>query len=121
MGAFTYSVEEGTRAAAMPDPVPETPGPGAAGASCWTCSAPCSFEKGLDAGGARARPPWWTASCDDDPEYAVQARTQGQAPDVDGVTNLLADEAAAGWRPATWWRWRSWTRWSYDLVGRVVA
>lgn len=86
VGAFTYSVEEGTRAAAMGDHLPEEEKRDRLEA-LMDVQREISYELNLAQVGTRT-----TALVDrvveDDPEYAFQARTVGQALDVDGVTHL---------------------------------
>ncbi len=89
VGAFTYSVEEGTRAAEMPDHLPEGEKRERLEA-LMDLQREISFELNLAQVGTRT-----TALIDrvvhDDPEYAFQARTMSQALDVDGVTHLTPD------------------------------
>ncbi|MGE0160077.1 MAG: 30S ribosomal protein S12 methylthiotransferase RimO [Gemmatimonadales bacterium] len=88
VGAFAYSLEEGTRAAELPDQVPE----GLARErleELMDLQRVISFEKNEAAIGRTAE-----AIVDervtDDGEYVAVARTRGQALDIDGVTHLRA-------------------------------
>ncbi len=119
VGAFTYSPEEGTRAATMPDPVPESLARERL-EELLDVQRSVAVEKGLEQVG-RVHAALVDRLVDDDPEYAAQARTQGQAPDVDGVTHLLADETAAGLAPGDMVEVEIVDALEHDLVGRVVA
>ena len=95
VGAFTYSAEEGTLAADMPDHLSESEKQDRLEA-LMDVQREISFELNLAQIGTRTR-----ALVDrvvsGDPEYAFQARTVGQALDVDGVTHLYpADGVAPG-------------------------
>jgi ribosomal protein S12 methylthiotransferase len=95
VGAFTYSVEEGTRAAEMDGHIPEEEKRDRMEV-LMDLQREISFELNLAQVGTRT-----TALIDrvveGDPEYAFQARTVGQALDVDGVTHLYpAEEVAPG-------------------------
>lgn len=95
VGAFTYSVEEGTLAAGMSGHLPEEEKRERLEA-LMDLQREISFESNLSQVGTRT-----TALVDrvveDDPEFAFQARTVGQALDVDGVTHLYpADDVAPG-------------------------
>jgi ribosomal protein S12 methylthiotransferase len=95
VGAFTYSVEEGTRAAEMPGHLPEEEKRDRLEA-LMDFQREISFDLNLAQVGTRT-----TALIDrvieNDPDFAFQARTVGQALDVDGVTHLYsADDAAPG-------------------------
>jgi ribosomal protein S12 methylthiotransferase len=86
VGAFTYSVEEGTRAAEMDGRVPEDVMSERL-EELMELQRDISFEKNLALVGTRA-----TALVDEgvegDPEYVAVARTAAQALDVDGVTHV---------------------------------
>ena len=95
VGAFTYSMEEGTRAATMDGQVPEEVKRERLDA-LMEVQREISFELNQSQVGTRT-----VALVDrvveDDPDFAFQARTGAQALDVDGVTNLLpADGVAPG-------------------------
>ncbi|MFO8172901.1 MAG: 30S ribosomal protein S12 methylthiotransferase RimO [Gemmatimonadota bacterium] len=86
VGAFSYSVEEGTRAAGMDGHLPEDEKRDRLEA-LMDVQREISFELNQAQIGRRT-----TALIDrvvqDDPEFAFQARTVAQALDVDGVTHL---------------------------------
>jgi ribosomal protein S12 methylthiotransferase len=92
VGAFGYSVEEGTRAADLPGRLPESliherlEG-------LMEVQRGISFDRNLALVGTRA-----TALVDrmspEDPDYLASARIVSQALDVDGVTNVLRTEGA---------------------------
>jgi len=95
VGAFTYSVEEGTRGAEMDGHVPEEEKRERL-ETLMDLQREISYELNLAQVGKRT-----TALVDrvvdDDPEFAFQARTVGQALDVDGITHLYpADDVAPG-------------------------
>lgn len=95
VGAFTYSVEEGTLAAGMSGHLPEEEKRERLEA-LMDLQREISFESNLAQVGTRT-----TALVDrvveNDPEFAFQARTVGQALDVDGVTHLYpANDVAPG-------------------------
>ena len=87
VGAFTYSVEEGTRAAEMDGRVPRELMDERL-EELMEVQRGISFDANLALVGRRM-----TALVDerlpDDDDYAAVARTPGQALEVDGVTNLL--------------------------------
>lgn len=93
VGAFTYSNEEGTRAAEMEGQLPEEDKRDRLEA-LMDFQREISFELNQNQIGTRT-----TALVDrvveDDPEYGFQARTIGQALDVDGVTHLYPAEGVA--------------------------
>ncbi len=88
VGAFAYSVEEGTRAATMPSHVPADVAQDRL-EELLEVQRGISFEKNLALVGAAA-----TLLVDErvegDPELAAVGRTAAQALDVDGVTHLRA-------------------------------
>jgi ribosomal protein S12 methylthiotransferase len=90
VGAFTYSVEEGTPAATMDGQVPEDVKAERL-EELMDLQRGISFDQNLAQVGRRT-----IALVDrvleDDPEFAYQARIESQAVDVDGVTNLLPSE-----------------------------
>ena len=87
VGAFGYSVEEGTRAADMPGRVSESLIQERL-ETLMEVQRDISFDGNLELVGTRTR-----ALVDrletEDPEYVAVARTVAQALDVDGVTNLV--------------------------------
>jgi ribosomal protein S12 methylthiotransferase len=92
VGVFTYSVEEGTRAAEM-DGQLEQAVMNERLEELMEVQRDISFEKNLALVGKRT-----TALVDqrleDDAEFVAVARTVAQAHEVDGVTNLIRPE---GW------------------------
>ncbi len=114
VGAFTYSEEEGTPAAEMHDQVPEEVKAERLEA-LMDVQREISFELNLAQVGRRT-----IALVDrvieDDPEFAFQARTEGQALDVDGVTNLLP---GGGAQPGDFVEIEVVGALDYDLVGVV--
>jgi ribosomal protein S12 methylthiotransferase len=114
VGAFAYSEEEGTLAAGMPDPVPMEVRRERLEA-LMDIQREISFELNLAQVGRRT-----TALLDrvvhDDPEFAFQARTVGQAMDVDGVTHLYPAE---GVRPGDFVEIEIVDALDYDLIGSV--
>jgi len=114
VGAFTYSVEEGTRAATMGDQIP-----GEVKAerleTLMDVQREISFELNMDQVGRRT-----IALVDrvveDDPELPFQARIETQAIDVDGVTNLLPAEGVV---PGEFVEIEIVDALDYDLIGAV--
>jgi len=90
VGGFTYSLEEGTRAAEMAGHLDEAEKTERL-ERVMEVQRDISFDRNLALVGRRA-----TALVDrlveDDPEFGAVARTAAQALDVDGVTNLRAAE-----------------------------
>ncbi|MDH5589217.1 MAG: 30S ribosomal protein S12 methylthiotransferase RimO [Gemmatimonadota bacterium] len=86
VGGFTYSVEEGTRAASMEDHLPEDV-KGERLERLMELQRDISFDRNQALVGATT-----TLLVDElvegDPEFAAVGRTVGQALDVDGVTHL---------------------------------
>jgi ribosomal protein S12 methylthiotransferase len=114
VGAFTYSVEEGTRAADMDGHVDDDV-KGERLEELMDLQRGISFERNLALVGRRA-----TALVDrlvdDDAEHAAVARTTAQALDVDGVTHL---RASAGVRPGDLVEVEIVDALDYDLVAEV--
>jgi ribosomal protein S12 methylthiotransferase len=122
VGAFTYSVEEGTRAADLPDRVPASL-QGHRLEELMDAQRSISFERNSDRIGSTGellvdRP---LDGEDADPDYVAVGRTEGQALDVDGVTHLLAgpegEEVPA---PGSLVTVEVVDALEYDLIGRVV-
>jgi ribosomal protein S12 methylthiotransferase len=95
VGAFTYSVEEGTPAADMDGHLPE-----AVKAErleeLMDVQRGVSFDKNLDLVGRRTLA-LVDHVLDDDDEFGAVARTEAQAIEVDGVTNIrLGEELTPG-------------------------
>lgn len=91
VGAFPYSVEEGTRAADMTGHVPEAVKRERL-EGVLDLQRGVSLERNLERIGTRARA-LVDGPTTDDPNYAWIARTESQALDVDGVTYLTGDVA----------------------------
>jgi ribosomal protein S12 methylthiotransferase len=95
VGAFPYSVEEGTKAADMDGHLPEEVKRERLEA-LMDVQREISFELNLAQVGRRTRA-LVDRVLDEDPDYGFQARIESQALDVDGITNLLpADDVAPG-------------------------
>jgi ribosomal protein S12 methylthiotransferase len=86
VGAFAYSVEEGTRAAEMPGRVPEDVVQDRL-EEVMELQRAVSLERNLESIGRRVDV-LVDAVLDDDPDFVAVGRTVGQAVDVDGVTHL---------------------------------
>ena len=92
VGAFTYSVEEGTRAAEMDGQLPEEEKLDRL-ETLMDLQREISYELNQAQVGTRTTA-LIDGVVDDDPEFAFQARTTGQALDVDGVTHLFPSDGA---------------------------
>jgi len=114
VGAFPYSVEEGTLAAEMEGQVPQEAKAERLEA-LLDVQREISFGLNLDQVGKRTMA-LVDRVVDDDPEFAFQARTVGQALDVDGVTNLLP---APGVTPGDFVEVEIVDALDYDLIGLV--
>ena len=86
VGAFAYSLEEGTRAAALPGQVPESLARERL-EELMEAQRLVSFEKNEAAVG-RVLEALVDEVVEGDGEYVAVARTRGQALDIDGVTHL---------------------------------
>jgi len=121
VGAFTYSLEEGTPAAAMEEQLPESLKKERL-EELMDVQRSISFERNLEQVGTVR-----TVLVDrllegDEAEADFQAvgRTEGQAVDVDGVTHLVLEGGVAV-RPGDMVRVEVMEALEYDLTGRVVA
>jgi len=114
VGAFPFSVEEGTRAASMEGHLPQEVKNRRLEA-LMDVQRGISFDLNLDLVGKGT-----TALVDrvleDDPDFAFQARIQSQALDVDGVTNLYP---APGVEPGEFVEVEIVDALDYDLIGEV--
>jgi len=114
VGAFTYSVEEGTPAASMDGQVTREEKAERLEA-LMDLQREISFDLNLAQVGRRT-----IALVDrvveDDPEFAFQARIESQALDVDGVTNLLAADHVT---PGSFVDIEIVDALDYDLIGAV--
>jgi ribosomal protein S12 methylthiotransferase len=117
VGAFTYSLEEGTRAAELPDQIPESLKRERLD-ELMDVQRSISFERNLEqVGSVRALLVDRVLEPGEDPEFAAVGRTEGQAPDVDGCTQLLPGaELEAGELV----RVEIVDALEYDLIGKVV-
>ena len=86
VGAFTYSIEEGTAAAEMPDQVPEEVKAERLD-RVMEHQRDLSLESNLQRVGTRAKV-LVDEMTPDEPHHDAVGRTQGQAPEVDGMTFL---------------------------------
>ncbi len=114
VGAFPYSVEEGTLAAGMGDQLPEEE-------KAERLEALMELQRGISFELNQAQIGSRTTALvdrivDDDPDFAFQARTVGQALDVDGVTLL---QPAPGLGPGDFVDIEIVDALDYDLIGKV--
>jgi len=115
VGAFPYSVEEGTRAAEMDGHVDE-------GLKAerleelMELQRDISFDRNLALVGRRMRA-LVDHAVDDDDEYVATARTEAQALDVDGVTQVRGSVRP---RPGDMVEVEIVDALDYDLVGEVI-
>jgi len=94
VGAFTYSVEEGTPAAVMPDQVDEDVKVDRL-EQLMDLQREISFAANQALVGRRERV-LVDRLVDDDPEHVAEGRTRGQAAEVDGLTRILAPSEPSG-------------------------
>jgi ribosomal protein S12 methylthiotransferase len=116
VGAFAYSVEEGTRAAEMEGHLSDSLKRERLEA-LMDVQRGISLDRNLEQVGTRV-PVLIERRVDDDPDAVAVGRTEGQASDVDGVTHLVGLEGAA---PGEIVEVEIVDALEYDLVGRVVA
>jgi len=114
VGAFTYSIEDGTPAATMDGQLPEDVKAERMEA-LMDVQREISFELNLAQIGRRTQA-LVDRVLDEDPEFAFQARIESQALDVDGVTNLLP---AKGVVPGSFVEIEIVDALDYDLIGAV--
>lgn len=114
VGAFPYSVEEGTPAATMEGQLPREVKTERLEA-LMDVQREISFELNVAQIGRRTMA-LVDRVVDDDPEFAFQARIESQALDVDGVTNLLPDESVT---PGSFVDIEIVDALDYDLIGAV--
>lgn len=114
VGAFTYSTEEGTPAAAMDGQLPEDVKAERLEA-LMDVQREISFELNLGQVGRRTQA-LVDRVLDEDPEFAFQARIESQALDVDGVTNLLPAKDVV---PGSFVEIEIVDALDYDLIGAV--
>ncbi|HIC52430.1 MAG TPA: 30S ribosomal protein S12 methylthiotransferase RimO [Gemmatimonadetes bacterium] len=117
VGAFTYSVEEGTRAADMAGQL-EQAVMNERLEELMEVQRDISFEKNSDLIGQRT-----TALVDNlldgDGDFVAVARTVAQAHEVDGVTNLIGLEGTAGIEPGSMIEVEIVDALDYDLVAKT--
>ncbi|UCC26095.1 MAG: 30S ribosomal protein S12 methylthiotransferase RimO [Gemmatimonadales bacterium] len=118
VGAFAFSVEEGTRAAEMPDHLPDSLKRERL-ERLMDLQRGISLERNLEQVGAvqtvlvdRIVEP------EEDEDFGAVGRTQGQATDVDGVTHLLRGPVVG---PGDMTRVEIVDAMEYDLIGRVLG
>jgi ribosomal protein S12 methylthiotransferase len=114
LGAFTYSHEESTRAAHLADDVPPELKEERRD-RLMAVQERISIRRNRELVGRTL-----TVLCDGvsaESEHLLEGRTEGQAPEVDGVVYLVEGEAAAGALVPV----EITEAHPYDLVGRVVA
>jgi ribosomal protein S12 methylthiotransferase len=115
VGAFTYSVEEGTRAAEMPGQVDDDVMEERL-EEVMELQRGISFERNEEMLGREVEV-LVDAQVDDDPDYVAVGRTVGQAVDVDGVTHLRGSAAPA---PGTLLTARIVEALDYDMVAELL-
>ena len=115
VGAFAYSIEEGTAAAAMPDQVPDEVKAERL-ETVMEHQRGLSLESNLERVGTRAQLLVDELTPDHDGHEAV-GRTQGQAIEVDGQTLLTSAGAV---RPGDIVEVEIVEAGDYDLLGRVI-
>jgi ribosomal protein S12 methylthiotransferase len=116
VGAFPYSVEEGTVAAELPGHLSDGEKRDRLEA-LMEAQREISFEKN-EALVGRREPLLLDRVLADDPEHAGEGRTRGQAPEVDGLTRILpGGELRAG----EFLEVEIVDALDYDLIARVVA
>ncbi|HSG47629.1 MAG TPA: radical SAM protein, partial [Longimicrobiales bacterium] len=117
VGAFTYSVEEGTAAADMPDQLPESLKRERM-EELMDLQRGISLERNLEqVGTVRSVLVDRLLDEDEDPDFGAVARTASQAVDVDGVTNLVRGPAV---RAGEMVQVEIVDAMEYDLLGKVV-
>ena len=120
VGAFTYSVEEGTRAADLPDHVPESLKHERL-ETLMDLQRSLSLERNLELVGRVCTVLVDEVLADtEDDEYRAVGRTEAQALDVDGVTNLILEEGATV-RPGDFVSVRVEDAAEHDLVAKVLS
>jgi len=116
VGAFTYSVEEGTRAADMPDHVDDDVMEERL-EEVMELQRVLSNEGNLASVG-EAVDVLVDHRVDDDPDFQAVGRTRGQALDIDGVTHLRAPSGVVAGDIV---RARIVEAFDYDLVAEVIG
>lgn len=116
VGAFTYSIEEGTRAADLPGHVPQDVMDDRL-EELMELQRSISFERNSACLG-REMTVLVDQMLENDPEHVAVGRTVGQAVDVDGVTHLIG---RGDWRPGDFVQARIVEALDYDLVAEIVG
>jgi ribosomal protein S12 methylthiotransferase len=116
VGAFTYSIEEGTRAAEMESTVPESLARERL-ERLMDVQRAISYELNEDRIGQVTAAIVDDVFAEDEHGYVGVARTEAQAVDVDGVTHLVPGRAVEAGRMV---RVEIVDAEDYDLIGRVV-
>jgi ribosomal protein S12 methylthiotransferase len=118
VGAFTYSLEEGTAAASLDGQLPESLMRERL-EELTDFQRSISLDRNLEQlGRARTVLVDEVLSGDDEPEFGAVGRTEGQALEVDGVTNLIL-ESGVSVRPGDFVQAVIVDASEYDLVGKV--
>ena len=117
VGAFTYSVEEGTRAAEMPGRVDDDVMTERI-EEVMEVQRAISAERNAEMLG-RTLDVLIDHRLDDDPDFAAVGRTAGQAIDVDGVTHLRASAGTGPLAAGELVRAKIVEALDYDLVGEI--
>ncbi len=117
VGAFGYSVEEGTRAAEMHGRLPEDVVQERL-EEVMEVQRAISAERNEELLG-RSMEILVDHVLDEDPDFGAVGRTRGQAIDVDGVTHLRLGAAASAPRPGDFVRATIVEALDYDLVGEI--
>jgi ribosomal protein S12 methylthiotransferase len=120
VGAFPYSIEEGTKAAEMEGHLSDSVKRERL-ETLMDLQRDISFDANMErVGEVRTALVDWRV--DDDAEFGAVARTSDQALDVDGVTNLLHEEEGVdAVQPGQMVRVEIVDALDHDLVARVVA
>ena len=118
VGAFAYSIEEGTRAAEMPDQVPDSLKRERL-EELMDVQRGISLEKHLEqVGSVRTVLVDRLLDREEDPDFGAVGRTEGQAVDVDGVTNIVRGPRL---RAGDMVQVEIVDAMEYDLTGRVMS
>jgi ribosomal protein S12 methylthiotransferase len=117
VGAFTYSLEEGTRAADLPDHISDSLKQERL-ETLMDLQRSVSLDRNLELVGRVCTVLVDEVLDDEDDEYRAVGRTEGQALDLDGVTNLILEEGATV-RPGDFVSARVVDAAEHDLVAKV--
>lgn len=120
VGAFAYSEEEGTRAAELPDPVDDDVKQDRLEA-LLDVQRGISFEANLEQVGSvrRVLVDRRLDGDEADPDFGAVGRTEGQAVDVDGATQILHGDGPAP-EPGRFVEVEIVDALEYDLIAKVV-